>query len=127
MGCIISKTTLLEVILIFLPVSSERRRRPNSIAAIMVIAFASPIPLKVINCSLESFPKAFRFSTLANMRLLKATALSVKFPEPIKMAISSALLKASLPLSFSFSRGLSSSAQFLIEGGLLFCMAFKLK
>ena len=70
------------------------------------MAFASPIPLNSIKCFKETLPKALRLlSTLAKIRLHKSTALSFLFPEPIKIATSSASLKVNLPLSLSFSRG----------------------
>ena len=50
----------------------------------------------------------------AKIRLLSATADSFLLPEPIKMATNSASLKALLPLSIIFSRGLSSSDQWVI-------------
>ena len=56
-------------------------------------------------------------STDFKILLAKSTADSCRFPELIKMAISSALLKEDFPLSSNFSRGLSSSFQFLIEKG----------
>ena len=52
--------------------------------------------------------------TLAKIRLLSATADSFLLPEPIKMATNSASLKALLPLSIIFSRGLSSPDQWVI-------------
>jgi hypothetical protein len=118
MGCITSKITLLEVILTNSTVSSTLRLLPNSRAAIMVIALASPIPLNCINCDKLSLPNAFKFwLTLANIRLLKSTAVSFLLPDPIKIAINSASLKAFLPLSINFSRGLSSSDQLLMGKG----------
>ena len=111
----ISKITLLDVTFFNSTASSERLRLPSSKAAIIEIAFASPIPLKAINCEIDSFPKAFKLvSTLAKIRLLKPTADSFLLPEPIKIAINSASLKTLLPFNISFSRGLSSSDQFVI-------------
>jgi hypothetical protein len=74
-----------------------------------------PIPLKFINCEIVNFPKAFKLaSTLAKIHLLNPTADSFLLPEPIKIAINSASLKALLPFSINFSRGLSSSDQCVI-------------
>ncbi|MNG16483.1 hypothetical protein D3C84_1004030 [compost metagenome] len=110
----ISNTNLLDVILISSTASSALRRRPSSKAEIIVIALASPIPLKFINCEMDIFPKTFKLSALAKILLLKSTADSFRLPEPIKIAINSASLKAFLPLSINFSRGRSSSDQFVM-------------
>jgi hypothetical protein len=87
MGCINSKIILLEVILVNSKASSALLRLPNSVAAKIEMALASPIPLKVINCVMVSFPSAFKLlSTLDKILLLNPTADSFRLPDPIKMA-----------------------------------------
>ena len=72
---------------------SAARLRPISVAARIVIALAIPMPLKAVSCARVCLPKVVRLlPTEANMRLLKATALSLAAPEPMRMAKSSALL-----------------------------------
>ena len=115
-GCISSKTDWLESILCCCKASSPLRRLPNSKAARMVKAFASPIPLNSISCFRDNFPRALKLlSTLAKIRLHSSTALSFLLPEPIKIATNSASLNAAFPLSLNFSRGRSSCDQFFME------------
>lgn len=77
--------------------SAPLLRLPNSNAAIIDMALASPIPLNAVSCLIDSFPNSLKLlSVLAKIRLDNATALSVLVPEPIKIATSSASLKARL-------------------------------
>ena len=56
--------------------------------------FGLPIPLKCMSFFKDSLPRAFKlFWTLDNTILDKSTALTPRVPEPMRMAISSALLK----------------------------------
>ena len=65
---------------------------------------------------IDNFPSSFKlFSIDAKIRWLNATALSLRLPDPINMAISSASLSVLLPFCNIFSLGLSSSLQFFIE------------
>jgi hypothetical protein len=59
------------------------RLLPNSIAAQIVTAFASPMPLKLVISSLtESLPNAFKsFFTDCKIRRASSTAVSSLFPD----------------------------------------------
>ena len=85
---------------------------PNSNAVKMEMAFASPIPRNDINLSTGIFESSLIFPpTDCKIRFASPTALSSRFPDPINIAMSSALLKADFPLASSFSLGRSSNAQ----------------
>jgi hypothetical protein len=90
------------------------RLPPSSIAAMIVMALAGPIPLMVQRSFILSLASWFR-SLLASwsMSLARSTALLLRVPLPSNMPSSSALLSVSRPLAASFSRGLSFSLQFL--------------
>ena len=69
MGYKISKTALLEVIFLSSIASSALRLLPNSKAAAMEIALASPIPLNCMSWEIDILPKVFKlFSEEAKMR-----------------------------------------------------------
>ena len=88
---------------------------PNSNAAIIDMAFASPMPLNLDKSCMDNLAKAFKsFLQEFKMRLLKSTADSVVEPELINMATNSASDNARLPCKLNFSRGRSSSAQVLM-------------
>jgi hypothetical protein len=76
----------------------------------MVMDLACPMPLNLVNSftvirdKTESIP-----SHCDKMCLDRPTADCVLLPEPISMAISSALLNTLAPFEISFSLGLSSS------------------
>lgn len=78
----------------------------------IVIAFASPMPLYCISSCSDILPKVLRLLSQAlSMRCMSATALSFVLPEPMSIASSSASDSVSAPLSRSFSRGRSASDQ----------------
>ena len=85
------------------------------------MALASPIPLNFWRSERERRAKLWRLSPISDRILLdKSTAVSFLFPDPIKMAINSALDNADFPFNNSFSLGLSSSAHSVIT--LLLCL-----
>src|SRR5574344_106916 len=82
----------------------------------MFIDFASPIPLYAISWSTEDLPiESKLFLKSESILLESSTADSEVFPEPIRIAINSALLKAASPCLSIFSRGRSSSAHCLMD------------
>ena len=106
---------LLEVIFLSWIESSALRLLPNSNAAAMEMALASPIPLNCMSWDTDIFPNVFKlFSEEAKMRWHNCTALSFREPEPIKIASNSESDKVDLPFRRNFSRGRSSSAHWLI-------------
>ena len=91
-------------------------RLPSSIAATIVMAFASPMPRKAISSStVRRASRPRLLSTVPRIRCESCTAVSLLLPDPIKIAISSASLSAAAPLSRIFSRGRSSSANSLMR------------
>ncbi len=107
--------SLLELIAFFSSPSVSFLLLPNSSAATMLIALASPIPLNCFKSEIESFPNLFKsFLMELKIRFESSTAVSFLLPELINMAINSASDSAPLPFESNFSRGLSSSAHALI-------------
>ena len=107
--------------------SSLFRRRPNSRAAMILIALASPIPSNsLINSPTESLLKLLRLPpTRFKIRWDNSTAVSRLFPEPMSIATNSADDKARVPFNMSFSRGRSSSAQSVITIFSFFSISVK--
>src|SRR5690606_24145763 len=107
-------------------VSSPLLLRPSSMAAIMVKALASPIPLKEVSCFRFIFPNWFKlFWEEERILLHRSTALSLVLPDPIRIARSSASVKDNLPFAISFSLGRSPVAQFfIVKGDLSFAIIF---
>ena len=96
-------------------------RLPSSRAAMMVTLLAGPMPLKREKSWTSHLPSRFRsLLQQASVRCISATALSSVFPEPIRIASSSASLRASAPFSIIFSRGRSSAVHRLIVSFFIF-------
>src|SRR6516225_7452291 len=89
---------------------------PNSMAALMVIALASPIPLIFISSLTDNLPNSGRLCLLAcNISCARSSAVLFFVPWLIKMASNSESLRDMGFLLSSFSLGLSSFAHPLIE------------
>ena len=94
---------------------SRERRLPSSQAARMLTALASPMPLYSHSWCMDRFPRVLRLLLQSlSSRFISSTAVSRVLPEPMRMASSSALERASAPSDMSFSRGRSSSAHWLM-------------
>src|SRR5690606_12445675 len=82
----------------------------------MLMALASPIPLNLHKSFTVSLESVFQLlPTELRILLASSTADSFREPLPMMMARSSESDKARCPFISSFSRGRSSSAQFLID------------
>ena len=95
--------------------SCNLRRLPSSRAAMTVILLAGPKPLNREKSRTSHLASRLRsLPQVASTRCISVTAVSSVLPEPMRMASSSASLKASVPFCIIFSRGRSSSAHWLI-------------
>ena len=98
------------------------RRLPSSRAAMMLMLLAGPSPLKRAKSRTCHLPRRCRLlPASASTRCIRATALSSVLPEPIRMASSSASVRASAPFCIIFSRGRSSSAHWLMLSLFIGC------
>ena len=74
-------------------------------------ALAGPMPLNREKSRTSHLPRRLRsLPQAASMRCISVTAVSSVLPEPMRIASSSASLKASAPFCIIFSRGRSSAA-----------------
>ncbi len=103
-------------------------RLPNSIAAAIVTAFASPMPLIFMSSLTDSLPSSTRLFLLRCMTSRpRSTADRSRVPFCMRMDSSSTSLRLAAPSSRNFSRGLSVCAHDLMgfpESALIFFSVF---
>lgn len=114
-GCIYTKISLLELMLLFIRTSATFLRFPSSNIACRVIAFTCPMPLIFLKSLMVNFPNSLRLLLAeANTFFAKSTADSFFVPLPMMIASNSVSVSAEQPFWSIFSRGRSSSAQCLM-------------